>query len=91
MFKLLQCKVPVDLKMDLDFIADYKGIPVTALIKWDLKELVRREKLRIFTEDGLTFDQELEVLRREKEAMKEYNEGKLAAKSGKEILKELNA
>ncbi len=43
-----------------------------------------------FIDNGLTMDQVVEVLKREKEAMADYKKGKLMAKSGKNILKEIN-
>lgn len=65
---LLQLRIDSDLKTDLRKVAEYKGIPITALVKMFLKEILRREKRRMLTENGLTEDQELEILRREKEA-----------------------
>lgn len=89
--KLMQLKIDPTLKDDLDFIAEYKGIPVSALIKLTLKEAARKAKMEIYTANGLTRDQELEVLARDQEATQDYQSGKLQAKSAEDIIKELNA
>ncbi|MBI2464126.1 type II toxin-antitoxin system RelB/DinJ family antitoxin [Candidatus Peregrinibacteria bacterium] len=89
--QLIQIKVDNNLKKDLDNIAHYKGITVSALVKLNLTEIVRIEKKHIFTENGLTEDQEFEILSREKEIIEDYRQGKIRARSGKSILKELNA
>lgn len=89
--KLLQVKITPSLKEDIDAVALFKGIPVTSFIKLTLTEVVRKEKKHMFTENGLTEEQELEILHREKEVIEAYRSGKRKAKSGKSILKELNA
>ena len=88
---LLQLKIDPTLKAALEEIADYKGIPVSAWLKMVLKEMVRNEKRHIFTENGLTDDQELEVLQREKEAVQAYREGRTKPMTGHQLLKSLNA
>lgn len=70
---LLQLKVDPALKSDLQEVAEYKGIPVSALAKMLLKEMLRREKRQILTENGMTEERELEILRREQEALKGKN------------------
>lgn len=89
--QLLQVKVDPVLKADLQEIANYKGIPMTSFIKMTLTAVVRKEKKEMFTANGLTEAEELEILRREKEAISEYRTGKSKAKSGRQILRELNA
>lgn len=89
--QLLQVKVDPALKADLEEVASYKGIPVTSFIKLTLTAVVRKEKKEMFTANGLTEAEELEILRREKEALGEYKKGKSKAKSGRQILRELNA
>ena len=88
---LLQVKVDPALKEDLEGIAEYKGIPVSSLLKMILKEMVRKEKSHILTENGLTADQEIEILEREKESVQAYRQGRLKPFSGSQLLKELNA
>lgn len=88
---LLQVKIDSVLLQDLKHIAGYKGITVASFVKLHLKEISRAEKKRLFTENGLTEDQELEVLQREKEALCFLQQGKIRAKSGRRIIKELNA
>jgi len=89
--KLLQVKVDPVLKQDLDDVAQYKGIPVTSFIKLTLTEVVRKEKKEMFTANGLTEAEELEILRRDKEFLAEYKKRKIKGKSGNQILRELNA
>lgn len=89
--QLLQVRVDPVLKADLEEIAAYKGIPMTSFIKLTLTEAVRKEKKDMFTQNGLTEAEELEILKREKEALAEYKKGKTKAKSGRQILRELNA
>lgn len=89
--KLIQLKVHPYLKNDLDEIAHYKGITTASLIKLNLTEFVRNEKKRMFTENGLTEGEELEVLKREDEAVSLYKNGELKPKKGQDILKELDA
>lgn len=89
--KLLQLKVDLFLKKDLDEIAHYKGITVASLIKLNLTDFVRKEKKKIFTENGLTEEQELEVLERERDAILTYKKGQLKAQNGEDIIKELDA
>lgn len=88
--KLLQVKIQPSLKQDIEEVAEYRGISVTAFVKMTLQETVRKEKKIIFTENGLTEDQELEILRREREALKDYRAGKLKPKSAKDLFKELD-
>lgn len=88
---LLQLKIDPALKDDLETLADYKGISLSALAKMILKEMVRQEKKQLLTENGLTLDQELVILQREQEALQDFKKGKCKALSGKELLKELNA
>ena len=45
----------------------------------------------MFTANGLTEAEELEILRREKEALAELKKRKSKGKSGHQILRELNA
>lgn len=89
--KLLQVRVDPVLKQDLDEVAHYKGIPVTSFIKLTLTEVIRKEKKEMFTMNGLTEAEELEILRREKEFYAEHKKRKLKGKSGGQILRELNA
>ena len=89
--KLLQLKVNSALKQDLDDVAEYKGIPVTSFIKLTLTEVVRKEKKEMLTKNGLTEVEELEILRREKEALAAYKKRKPKGKSGNRILRELNS
>lgn len=89
--KLLQLKIDPALKGDLETLAHYWGISITAFVKMKLTEAVRKDKKQMFTENGLTEEQEIEVLRREQEAVDQYRKGKLKAKNGKAFLKELNA
>lgn len=89
--QLLQVKVNPALKADLKEIAAYKGIPMTSFIKLTLTEAARKEKKEMFTENGLTEVEELEILQREKEAIAEYKRAKTKPKSGQQILRELNA
>lgn len=89
--QLLQVKVDPHLKSDLEEIATYKGISMTSFIKLTLTEVARKEKKAMFTGNGLTEAEELEILRREKEAIADYKKGKTKVKSGRQILRELNA
>ncbi|MBI5413704.1 hypothetical protein HZA42_05145 [Candidatus Peregrinibacteria bacterium] len=89
--QLLQLKVDPALKKDLSEIADYKGIPVTSYIKLTLTAVVRKEKKEMFTANGLTEAEELEVLRREKEVLAEAKKCKPKGKTGPQILHALNA
>ena len=50
-----------------------------------------KTKKEILTVNGLTEAEELEILRREKEAVAEIKKSKLKGKSGSQILRELNA
>jgi len=89
--QLLQVKIDPILKQDLDDIAEYKGIPVTSLVKLVLKETVREAKKQIYTQNGLTVDQELEILQRDEETQKAHRKGKLSPKSFSTLIRELNA
>lgn len=88
--QLIQIKVQPALKKDLQQIATYKGIPVTSFIKLTLTEVARKEKKRMYTVNGLTEEEEREILRREKEAMADYRKGKLKPMSFKKLLKKLD-
>ena len=88
---LLQVKIDDLLKGDLQEIAEHKGIPISSLVKMLLKEMVRKEKKFMFTENGLTQDQELEILAREAESVEAYKTGKIKPVSGRQFLRELNA
>lgn len=88
--KLLQVKIDPHLKTDLEAVADYKGISVTSFVKLTLKEAVRKEKRQIFTENGLTDEEEFEILRREKEVLEDIRAGKAKRLSAEELAKELN-
>lgn len=88
---LLQLKVDPSLKKDLSDIAEYKGIPVTSYIKLTLTAVVRKEKKEMFTSNGLTEAEELEILKREKQALAELKKRKQNGKTGPQILRELNA
>ncbi len=74
--QLLQLKVDPAFKADLQALAEYKGLTLSAYIKMLLTELLRREKKAIYTENGLTEEEERELLRREKEALKDWKKGK---------------
>ena len=89
--QLIQVKVEPKFKKMLQKIADYKGISLSSFIKLILTKCAREEKKQIYTENGLTEEEELEVLKREKEMLDLYKNGKLKFKSAKEIIKELNA
>lgn len=89
--KLIQIKIDPSLKKDLTEMASYKGIPVTSYIKLTLTAVVRKEKKEMLTVNGLTEAEELEILRREKEAVAEIKKFKSKGKSGSQILRELNA
>ena len=88
--KLLQLKIDSSLKSDLENVATYKGISVTSLVKMTLTEVIRKEKRQMFTENGLTAEEELEILRRERESLKEHRNKKGKPLSAKSLLKELN-
>lgn len=70
---LLQLKIDPELKKNLKMIADYKGISVGSLAKMFLKETARKEELKMLTENGMTVDQEREILRRSEEAERGIN------------------
>lgn len=70
---LLQLKIDPELKKVLKMIADYKGISVSSLAKMFLTEHSRQERLKMLTENGMTIEQEMEILRREEEAEKGIN------------------
>lgn len=89
--QLLQLKVDPSLKKDLSEIAEYKGIPMTSYIKLTLTAVVRKEKKEMFTANGLTEAEELEILRREKEVLADLKKHKIKGKTGHQILRELNA
>lgn len=88
--QLIQIKVQPALKRDLQQIATYKGIPVTSFIKLTLTEVARKEKKHIFTVNGLTEEEEREIVQRGKEAMADYRKGKLKPMSFKKLLKKLD-
>ena len=54
-------------------IADYKGISVGSLAKMFLKETARQEQLKMLTENGMTVEEEMEILRISKEAEQGIN------------------
>lgn len=89
--QLIQIKVTPSVKKEIREIAEYKGVSVSALVKLTLKEFIRQSKKQIFTENGLTLEQELEVLEREREGIEAYRAGKLKSKTARQILKELHA
>lgn len=89
--QLIQIKVNPNLKKDLKLIADYKGIPVTSLVKLTLTEAARKEKKKIYTVNGLTEEEEREILKREKEAIAAYKKGKLKPMSAEELIRELES
>lgn len=90
--QLIQVKVNPELKHDLEEIAEYKGIPLSSFVKMTLTKAAREEKKIIYTENGLTEEEELEILRREKEAIKALKNGKIKVyKSKKEFFRDLNA
>lgn len=89
--QLIQIKVNPNLKKDLQQIADYKGIPVTSLVKLTLTEAARKEKKKIYTVNGLTEEEEREILRREKEAIALYKKGKLKPLTAEELIRELES
>jgi antitoxin component of RelBE/YafQ-DinJ toxin-antitoxin module len=89
--QLLQVKIDPLLKDDLKDIAEYKGIPVTAYVKMTLKEAVRKEKRQIFSENGLTEEQEFEILKRGKELKEIYKKGKGKSRSAKKFIEELES
>lgn len=89
--QLLQFKVDSELKAELQSVAEYKGIPVTSLVKMFLKDALRHEKRQLLSENGLTFDEELTVLQREAEFINDYKKKNIKTKTGKAILKELHA
>ena len=70
---LLQLKIDPELKKVLKMIADYKGISVSSLPKMFLTEHSRQERLKMLTENGMTIEQEMEILRREDEAERGIN------------------
>ena len=70
---LLQLKIDPKLKEVLKMIADYKGISVGSLAKMFLKETARQEQLKMLTENGMTVEEEMEILRISKEAEQGIN------------------
>ncbi|GEM_PF-6513704 len=88
---LLQLKIEPSLRELLKELADYEGLSLTAYAKTKLKKIVREEKSKIFTENGLLPEQELEILVREREALEDYKKDRLVMKSAKQIIKELHA
>lgn len=70
---LLQIKIEPKLKKALEMIAEYKGISVGSLAKMFLTESSRQERLKMLTENGMTVEQEMEILRREEEAERGIN------------------
>ena len=88
--QLVQVKVDPNFKKDLEEVAEFKGITVASFVKLTLKESTRKAKRQIYTENGLTEEQELEVLRRCKEATKDHLEGKSKSLTVEQLMKELN-
>jgi antitoxin component of RelBE/YafQ-DinJ toxin-antitoxin module len=88
--KLVQVKVDPAFKKDLDEVAKFKGITVASFVKLTLKEAARKGKREIYTENGLTIEQEQEILRREKEAIKDHLAGKSKTLTIEQLMEELN-
>ncbi len=89
--QLIQVKVPPALKKDLQGIAEYKGIPLTSFIKLTLTKAVREEKRVIYTENGLTEEEEKKILRRRKELLKDIKKGKAKIyTNAKDLFKDLD-
>lgn len=90
--KLVQLKFDPQIKADLDAVARFKGIPITSFIKLVITEEVRREKKNMFTENGLTEDEELVVLGRENEMIQSAKKKKTKKSlSAKQLFAELDA
>ena len=87
---LIQIKVDPSFKKDIEWMADYKGINISSYIKLVLTENLREEKKQIYTINGLTEDEETEILKRETELLKDYKEGSIKALKAKDFLKALN-
>ena len=88
--KLLQVKLDPALKSDLEEVSRYKGIPVTSFVKLTLTAATRREKKQMYTENGLTGEEESEILRRGQEMERSYQKGNVRTLSGEELIRELN-
>lgn len=89
--ELIQIKVPQHLKMILTKIAGFKGLTVSAFIKMNLTEIAREEERKMYTENGLTVEEEQEILKRSKESDEEYKKGKMRFYSAKQLIRSLNA
>ncbi len=87
---LIQVKVDLKFKRDIEWMADYKGISISSYIKLTLTETLREEKKKIYTINGLTEDQETEILKMEEELIEEYKKGLVKPLKAKDFLKELN-
>ena len=89
--QLIQVKVEPKLKKLLKEIAKYKGITLSSFIKLTLTKTARKEKRQIYTENGLTPEEENEILRISKESQEDYKKGKLNFRSGEEVIRDLHA
>lgn len=88
---LLQLKLEPDLKQLLAELARYEGLSMTALAKSTLKHVLRQKKAKIYTENGLLPKEELEILKRENEMLRDYKKGKLRFYSAKQLIRKLHA
>ncbi len=87
---LIQLKVDPRFKKEIQWLASYKGIPVSAYIKLVLTENLRIEKKTIYTINGLTEDEETDILKREKELINLHKKALIKPLTAKNFLKELN-
>lgn len=88
---LVQIKIQPELKTILSKIADFKGLSLSSFVKMNLTQIAREQAKTIVTENGLTPEEELEILKRAKEGEALYKKGKMRFYSGKELLKKLYA
>ena len=88
---LVQFRLPNKVKEGLQMIANYKGLTLSSFLKMMATVTYREEQRKMYTENGLTVEEENEILQRSKEMEEAYKRGELKFKSGPELLKELHA
>lgn len=72
---LFQFRLPNSIKEGLQHMAEYKGLSVTSLVKMFVTTKYREEAKQIYTVNGLTPEEEADILQRGRELDEEHKNG----------------